>query len=235
MDEKEFKIRYSRQISVEDFGIDAQRKLRNSKVAVIGCGALGSMCSMQLAGAGVGTIKIIDYDTIDISNLQRQFFFKTIEAGKSKVKTLAERISKLNPHVNIEVSETFFNSDNGPKLLEDADFVIDGSDNPSTKYLTEQICDKLKTPCCLAGVSMWKGQAMTIYNGSAKFSEIVPQAENDGFTPCSIGGVMGPAAAVAASIQAAEAIKHITGAGQNLVNCLMIFDIKNNKFTTIPL
>lgn len=229
------KIRYSRQIAIEGFGEEAQKKLSAATVAVIGCGALGSMVAMQLAGAGVGCLVIADFDTVDISNLQRQFFFKNSDAGKKKVALMAESISALNPQVTVKTVDGIIGKSNSGEFLEGVGFVIDATDNPASKRIIEEICGEKGIPCCIAGVIGFHGQVMTIFPYSKKFSDVFLVDENAGFTPCSIGGVIGPAAALCASIQASEAIKCITGVGDILTDKLLTFDLLTNCFNLLKL
>lgn len=220
-----------------EIGREGQLRIARARVFIVGCGALGSMVAMQLAGAGVGEIEIADFDTVDVSNLQRQFFFTTAGCGSSKAEMLAEAMRALNPDVRVTVHNQMVTPRNAPSLFAAADFILDGSDNPDTKYMTERVCTALGKPCCLAGVSGFSGQVMTVVPGSTLFSEVVPQGASGGFTPCSIGGVAGPAAAVAASMQAAEAIKWITGAGEGqkelLTDALLTFNLSSGNFSLL--
>lgn len=226
------KRRYSRQISIEEIGIDGQEKLMKATIAVIGCGALGSMVAMQLAGAGVGTLRLADFDTIDVSNLQRQFFFKDEECGNGKLTTLTRRVKALNPDIRVEEFPKLISESNVDKILIGCDFVVDASDNPATKHLIESSAVKLGIPCCIAGVSGFKGQVMTVKPGSASFAETFADSDDMGFTPCSIGGVLGPAAALCAAIQASETIKSIVGIGELLIDKVLVFNLFNNSFET---
>lgn len=232
MENKESEIRYSRQIAVEEIGEDGQRALRDARVFIVGCGALGSMVAMQLAGAGIGHMTIADFDTVDISNLQRQFFFKTADAGKSKARMLFEAIAGLNPDVDVRVEESLITVESAPGLFSDYDFIVDATDNVCSKSMVEDVCQKISLPCCIAGVSGFRGQVMTVTPGDGKFAEIFPDAPDNGIAPCSIGGVMGPAAALCASIQASEVIKYLTGAGRTLSGRLLTFDLLTDTFQT---
>lgn len=226
----EDKYRYARQIAIPEIGSDGQEKLRASKVFIIGCGALGSMAAMQLAGAGVGEIHIADFDTVDVSNLQRQLFFATSDCGAGKIEIIGQRIQSLNPGVRVISHPAMVTESKAPELFGSCDFIIDGSDNPETKYMTETVCRRLGKTCCLAGVSGFSGQVMTCAPGTAAFSDIVPPGASGGLLPCSLAGVLGPAAAVAASVQAAEAVKFITGAGTLLTDALLTFNLAENSF-----
>lgn len=232
---KEEKMRYSRQTAIESFGVEAQMKLKGAKVFIVGCGALGSMAAMELAGAGVGRLGIADFDTIDISNLQRQFFFSTSEAGRLKGEVVRDRILALNPLVEVELISGMVNKTTASERFAECDFVIDATDNPASKIMTETVAEECEVACCVAGVSEFHGQLMTILPGGIKFSDIFGATADGGFTPCSIGGVAGPAAAVCASLQAAEAIKYITGIGDMLIGKLLRFDLLTNDFTVYKL
>lgn len=230
---KEQRVRYARNISVSSIGIEGQQRLLDASVCVLGCGALGSVAASYLAGAGVGRITIVDFDTIDISNLQRQTHYATSQAGESKARTLAAHLRDLNPDVDIHVCETMVTHSNARDIFAGHDFIIDASDNPDTKYLTDEICAELQLPYSLAGVQSMHAQLMTCVPGSTRYSDIFPQSAGAGFTPCSIAGVLGPVAGIAACIQALEAIKHITGAGQLLTDKLLVADCKTGVFTTL--
>ena len=223
-------MRYSRQIAIEEIGVEGQLKLRDAKIGIIGCGALGSMVSMQLAGAGVGKIKIADYDTVDITNLQRQFFFSTDEAGKSKAEIMARQMKQLNPEITVEVTKSMIHNTNGEDFIADCDFIIDATDNPSSKILIDNLCSKNGIPCCIGGVAGFHGQVTTLISPGERFSILFPESEEGGFMPCSLGGVIGPAAALCASIQSSETIKYIVEIGELLKNRLFTFDLLNNNF-----
>lgn len=223
-------IRYSRQIALDEIGEEGQEKLLAARVMVVGCGALGSMVAMQLAGAGVGTIGIADFDTIDISNLQRQYFFKTSEAGKPKADVLEERIGDLNPQVWVIKERRVVTDTEGRRIFPDYDFIIDATDNPASKRMVEQKAGECGKTCCIGGVKGFSGQVMTIRPGGIGFTEIFGVPEESGCLPCSSGGVMGPAAALCASVQSMEAIKHITGAGATLAGKILSFDLLAGSF-----
>lgn len=231
----EDKIRYSRQISVEEMGESGQDRLLSSKVAIIGCGALGSMVAMQLAAAGVGKILIADFDTIDISNLQRQFFFTAEEAGKTKVEILSKRITAINSGSRVKIIDSLVDYKLAHELFDDYDFIVDATDNPASKIMIEKICAQLDKPCCIGGVSGFHGQIMTVKPGGTTFGEIFCQEKDVDYMPCSSGGVMGPAAALCASIQVSETIKFLSKIGDTLENHLLIFDLLTNSFRKIEL
>lgn len=200
--------------------------LRASRVMVVGCGALGSLCSMYLTASGVGNITIADFDTIDVSNLQRQLFFTETGLGESKARTLADRMSALNSETKITVIETLISRDKALSVFADHDVIIDGSDNPATKLMTDAVCEELGIPCVIAGVRGFECQIMTCIPGSVRYADVFGMSGGcSGGTPCSVGGVLGPAAGVAASIQASEAIKLVAGAGRPLMNRLFTLNL----------
>ena len=232
---KESRLRYARQIAISQIGTEGQEKLLNSRVLIIGCGALGSMIAMQLAGAGIGFIGIADYDNIDISNLQRQFFFNTNEVGESKAKVLAERIKEFNPEIKLNVFHSFINKKLAEEIFEEYDIIIDASDNPDTKRMTGNIAKIKNKPCCIGGVKDFAGQVMTFLPSDPRFEEYFGESADNNFLPCSLAGVIGPAATFCASVQSAEAIKFLTGTGNLLSGKMFIFDLLTNKFMNFSL
>lgn len=230
---KENRIRYSRLTAIKEIGEEGVERLKKSTVLVVGCGALGSMAAIQLAASGVGNLRIIDFDTIELSNLQRQYFFKTKETGQSKVSILSKRISELNPTVRIEVCEDILSKNNALNLMTGCDFVIEATDNPASMLLIDSTCNEAGINCVLAGVSEFSGQVMTCLPGLRRYSDIFPANEDPGILPCSLTGVVGPAATVAASVEAAEAIKSLVGLETLLSDKLFIFDLLNMRFDII--
>lgn len=233
---EEDRIRYGRMISIERIGEDGMRKLREGKVMVVGCGALGSVAAMYLAGAGIGKISIADFDTIDISNLQRQLFFEEKIVGSPKADALANRIKSLNSGVALEIYRHLINEEKARTIFKEYDFIIDATDNPSSKFMTDKICRELEKPYCIGGVREGEGQIMSWHTGSIPYSEVFSAPEcTGGFTPCSIGGVLGPAAGVVASIQASEAIKHLSGAGEMLYDKIFTIDLFSMRSSLLRL
>ncbi len=226
--------RYSRLEIIESIGKRGVAKLREGKVFIVGCGALGSMCAMYCAASGIGTIGIADFDTIDLSNLQRQLFFSEEAVGKSKAIELECRIRDLNSEVNITTYREMITADKARGIFPAYDFIIDGSDNLATKQMTARICEKLGMPYCIGGVEAFSGQAMSWKPGYAGYSALFGEESGcNGILPCSLKGVVGPAAGIIASIQAAEAIKYLANAGDMLFDKLIIFDLSIPKFDTL--
>lgn len=235
MDKTE-KLRYSRLSMLEGIGEQGVRQLSEGKVFIVGAGALGSLCAMYLAASGVGTIGIADFDTIDLSNLQRQLFYGESSLGKSKIEILTQHINEINSTVKVNAFFQIIKEASAIKIFPDYDFIIDGSDNPSTKKLTAETCEKAGIPYCIGGVRQFGGQVMSWDKGHMGYLDLfgdIPLCS--GFTPCSLGGVLGPAAGVVASIQSAEAIKHLTGAGQMLYDKIFTFDLFNNTSSIFSL
>lgn len=218
--------RYSRLASLPEIGPEGVAKLQEARVAVIGCGALGSLCAMYLAASGVGNINISDFDTVDLSNLQRQLFFTEADLGKPKALVLRDRMLALNSGVSVNVTQEMVRPANAGDVLAGCDVVVDGSDNPATKLMTDRLAAEYGIPCVIAGVRGFELQVMTCLPGGTRYADIFGDAPAcNGFTPCSIAGVLGPTAGIAASLQAAEAIKLITGAGNTLSGKLLTINL----------
>lgn len=222
------RLRYSRQIRIEEIGDEGQQRLIASKVLIVGCGALGSMVAMQLAGAGVGCLAIADFDNVDISNLQRQFFFTTEESGKSKAEVLADRIRGLNPEIKVVVLREMMTRAKAGQLFGDYDFIVDATDNPESKKMIGEVSSKLGKPCCIGGVNGFSGQVMVFQPGDSRFEEYFGESSADGVLPCSVGGVLGPTAALCASLQAMEVIKYLVG--ENPKKHLIYFNLLDSVF-----
>lgn len=220
-------LRYSRLTALPDFGPEGLSALRGAKILVIGCGALGSLCAMYLAASGVGTVGIADFDTIELSNLQRQIFYDEGTLGKSKAAMLAGRMQALNSGILINVHEEKVTGENAPELFFDYDFIINACDNRATKVMTDNVCSRIGKPYCIGGVREYSGQCMSWQPGCTRYSDIYGKdvLESDFHAAAEIG-VLGPAAGVIASIQAAEAIKYITKAGRMLFDRLFTIDLR---------
>lgn len=228
------KRRYSRNILLEDIGIEGQKKLLDTKVVIVGSGAIGSIAAMYLAASGIGTITIADFDTVDISNLQRQIVFTESDTGKKKVITTAERLRGLNSEIQIVAIDSLLSGRNIESILNECDIVVEGSDNPNTKYLVSQACERLGKRYCLAGVSQFSAQVMSWQPGCIGYSDIFPEAAEEGqFLPCSIGGVCGPLTGMTGSLQAVEVIKMAAGVGKPLYNRMLCIDSLTMKIREV--
>lgn len=228
--EEDLKKRYARQIAIKEIGHEGQRKLCEARIMVVGCGALGSMVAMQLAGAGIGTIGIADFDTIDISNLQRQFFFKTQDTGKLKLNQLANSIKELNPGVEVKLHSGLITERQAESIFKEYDFIVDATDNPESKRMTGDVSNTLGKACCIGGVSRFGGQVMTLLPDYPRLEDYFGSGVSEGFLPCSMDGVIGPAAAICASVQASEVIKYVTGSGELLSGKIFTFNLFDNSF-----
>ncbi|MEE1022910.1 MAG: HesA/MoeB/ThiF family protein [Muribaculaceae bacterium] len=232
---KEELIRYARTIAVEEIGREGQARLRQASVLVVGCGALGNIASAYLCGAGISRLAIADFDTIDISNLQRQIMYTTPEVGERKSAVLARRLRAMNPDVEVVEIDRMIRRDDAESLFRDYDFIIDGSDNPATKFMTSEVCCGLRKACCIGGVAGFKGQLVTWTPGHTAFHELFGPQKDATVLPCSMAGVIGPLPGIVGAMQAAEAIKHITGAGETLAGRLLRIDLLTMDFKVFSL
>jgi molybdopterin/thiamine biosynthesis adenylyltransferase len=229
--------RYSRHILLKEVGVEGQRRLWDSRILIIGAGGLGSPVALYLAAAGVGTLGIADGDVVDLSNLQRQVIHFSEDVGKSKALSAENKIRRINPDVQVRVHPEFVKADNILPLIEQYDFIIDGTDNFSAKFLINDACVFAGKPYSHGGILMFNGQTMTILPGkSACYRCVFPAAPPAGLVPtCSQAGVLGAVAGMLGTIQAAEALKFVTGAGKPLANALLTFDALDMVFRKIPL
>ena len=229
---EEQRIRYARNLSVEGFSETEQRQLTEASVLIVGAGALGSVVASYLAASGIGKIGIVDFDTIDVSNLQRQVFYTTPDLGESKTKTLSEHITKLNPLIKVSVHPYFLKDDDlTRRIIDEYDIIVECSDNPSTKLVLERISLEKGKAIVIGGVSQWGGQLMTVTKGHTTFRDLFGDRPScNGFTPCSSSGVLGPVPGTIATLQSIEVIKLITGLGETLVGRLLSFNGLNMTF-----
>ena len=224
-------IRYSRHITIPEFGIEGQMKLKQGSVLVIGSGGLGSPLLLYLVAAGVGRIGIVDFDTIEESNLQRQVLFTTDDLGKSKAKTAKDRLLALNPGINIEVHNTKFTSENALELVSQYDVVADGTDNFPTRYLVNDACVLKDKVNVYASIFRFEGQ-VSVFNypfedgeRGPNYRDLFPEPPPAGLVPnCAEGGVIGVLPGIIGSLQALEVIKIISGVGEPLAGKLFLFD-----------
>ena len=229
--------RYARHIAIPEFGLEGQKKLKNSKVLVIGSGGLGSPVLLYLAAAGVGTIGIVDFDIVDDSNLQRQVLFTVDDVGKSKARTAANRLKALNPHIDIHVHETRFTRENALDLVREYDVVADGTDNFPTRYLVNDACVLAGKVNVYASIFQFEGQ-VSVFNylqedgtRGPNYRDMFPEPPPPGLVPnCAEGGVLGVLPGIIGSMQASEVIKVLTGVGEPLAGRLFLFDAAS--FTT---
>jgi molybdopterin/thiamine biosynthesis adenylyltransferase len=227
-------IRYSRHILLQDIGVEGQEKISRGKVLVVGAGGLGAPVAFYLAAAGVGTIGIIDGDMVDLSNLQRQIIHFTQDVGKPKVISAGEKINRLNPDVNVIARQTLLTSENALDIIRDYDFIVDGTDNFPAKFLINDACVIVGKPFSHGGILRFDGQTMTYVPGAACYRCLFHSPPPPNAVPtCSQAGVLGAVAGMLGTIQAAETLKYLTGAGELLTNKLLAFNAKTMEFRTV--
>jgi sulfur-carrier protein adenylyltransferase/sulfurtransferase len=229
--------RYSRHLIMPEVGIEAQKKLKASKVLCIGAGGLGSPAAMYLAAAGVGTLGIVDFDTVDFSNLQRQILHGTPDVGRSKLASARDRLNAINPNVKIETYETALTSQNALELFAPYDVILDGTDNFPTRYLVNDACVLLGKPNAYGSIFRFEGQASVFAtkNGPC-YRCLYPEPPPPGLVPsCAEGGVLGVLPGIIGVIQATETIKLIIGVGEPLIGRFLIYDALKMKFRELKL
>lgn len=208
--------------------------LTNASVLIVGSGGLGSPAAYALAAAGIGTIGLVDYDQVEISNLNRQIMHATSRIGMPKVKSAEVFLRKINPDLNLKLYETSFSKDNAFELIKDYDIVIDGLDNLPTRYLLNDVCHFTGKPLVSAGVLGFTGLATTLVPGSGHcYRCVFPEEKSTGHVPsCTETGVLGPVPGLMGFIEAAEAFKYLTGIGTLLKNRLLFFDALDTDIYT---
>jgi molybdopterin/thiamine biosynthesis adenylyltransferase len=228
--------RYSRQIIVPDFGGKGQIRLREARVLIVGAGGLGSPTALYLAAAGVGALGLIDSDTVELTNLQRQILHTTKDLGKAKVESGKDTLSSLNPDVEVLTYHLRLDLDRVDALFSGYDFIVDGSDNFDTKFLVNDAAVRLEKAYSHAGIVRWQGQTMTIIGGKTAcyrclFKDPPAPAE---ILNCQQSGIIGAVAGTIGSIQATEAIKYLVGYEDGLLtDRLLTYDAKSMKFRQV--
>lgn len=234
---KEEMTRYSRHLILPEVGIEGQKKLKSSKVLLIGTGGLGAPSAMYLAAAGIGTIGIVDFDFVDESNLQRQIIHGTRDIGRPKTASAKDRIKSINPKVNVVTYNTKLTSENALDIIKDYDIVADGTDNFPTRYLVNDACVLLGKPNVYASVYRFEGQA-SVFNAEEGpcYRCLYPEPPPPGLVPsCAEGGILGVLPGIMGCIQANEVIKLILGGGESLVSRLLLFDSWKMRFRELKL
>ncbi len=234
---KEEILRYSRHLIMPEVGMDGQLKLKAAKVLCIGTGGLGAPLGQYLAAAGVGRIGLVDFDRVDLTNLQRQILFSTNDVGRPKIQAAAERLRGLNPDIQIDTFETMLTSENALDILKDYDIVVDGTDNFATRYLVNDACVLLGKPNVYGSIFRFEGQASVFgYPEGPCYRCLYPEPPPPGLVPsCAEGGVLGVLPGIVGSIQAAETLKLIIGKGEPLVGRLLLFDALSMRFRELKL
>jgi sulfur-carrier protein adenylyltransferase/sulfurtransferase len=227
--------RYSRHLIIPDVGMDGQKRLKNARVLVIGAGGLGSPALLYLAAAGVGTLGIVEFDTVDESNLQRQIIHGQSDVGRSKAESARESIAETNPLVNVVVHDVRLDNDNVMEIFAQYDLIVDGTDNFATRYLVNDACVLLGKPYVWGSIYRFDGQASVFWAEHGPcYRCLYPEPPPPGMVPsCAEGGVLGVLCASIGSIQVNEAIKLLTGIGDSLVGRLMVYDALEMSYRSI--
>jgi len=227
--------RYSRHLIIPDVAMAGQQRMMNAKVLCVGAGGLGSPALMYLAAAGIGTLGIVEFDTVDESNLQRQIIHGQSDIGKSKAQSAKEKIAEINPFVNVILHETRLDNSNVMEIFSQYDIIVDGTDNFATRYLVNDACVLLKKPYVWGSIYRFDGQASVFWAEYGPcYRCLYPEPPPPGMVPsCAEGGVLGVLCATIGSIQTTEAIKVLTGVGEPLVGSLMVYDALDMNFRKI--
>jgi sulfur-carrier protein adenylyltransferase/sulfurtransferase len=228
-------VRYSRHITLAEVGEDGQRRLRQASVLIVGAGGLGSPAALYLAAAGIGRIGIVDFDSVDLSNLQRQILHDTSRIGARKTASARARLEAMNPHVQVECIDDELTAANALDVIGDYDVVLDGTDNFKTRYLTNDACVLLGRPNVYGSVLRFEGQASVFATSDGPcYRCLFREPPPPGLVPsCAEAGVLGVLPGLIGTIQATEAIKLILGAGDSLAGRLLLVDALRMHFRTI--
>lgn len=222
----EERARYARHLALPEVGLEGQERLRRARIIIIGAGGLGSPVAMYLAAAGVGTIGLVDFDVIDLTNLQRQVLYRTADVGRRKTEVAAERLREANPHVRVVRHDLRLTSENALDVLRDYDVVIDGTDNFPTRYLVNDACVLLGKPYVYGSILRFDGQ-VAVFDGRTGpcYRCLFREPPPPGLVPnCAEGGVLGVLPGIIGSLQALEALKLVLGVGDTMVGRLAVFD-----------
>jgi molybdopterin/thiamine biosynthesis adenylyltransferase len=214
--------RYARQLVLREIGGPGQQKLKAATVALVGAGGLGAPAALYLAAAGVGTLRLIDPDTVALSNLQRQVIYGGGDVGMLKTDASAQRLADLNPHVTVERRPVALTAANAAELLAGCDLVLDGTDDFSTRFAVNAACCAERVPLISGAIGRWTGQ-VGLFEGRPCYRCLVPDVPPDAET-CATVGVVGALGGVIGSMMALEAVKRLTGAGEGLAGRLLIYD-----------
>ena len=234
--------RYARHIVLPEIGGSGQQKLKNARVLVVGAGGLGSPILLYLAAAGVGTLGIVDDDTVSLSNLQRQIIHDTATIGQTKLDSAEVAIKRINPYVIVEKHMVHLTAENISNLLADYDLVLDGTDNFTTRYAIADGCETGQKPLITGAISRFDGSLTVLKPYETKtdgsrlpsYRDLFPAPPPEGLVPpCAETGIVGALAGVIGTLQAMEAIKLITGTGEPLIGRLLMYDALAARFETI--
>ena len=230
-------LRYSRHLLIPDVGVEGQRRLKGARVLMVGAGGLGSPVGLYLAAAGVGRLGIVEFDVVDVTNLQRQVLHGTKDVGRKKVESARDRIRDVNPHVQVIPHDTQLTSENALEIIGGYDLVVDGTDNFATRYLVNDACVLLGKPNVYGSIYRFEGQSTVFCTAEGPcYRCLYPEPPPPGLVPsCAEGGVLGVLPGLLGLIQATEAVKLIVGAGEGLVGRLLLVDALRMEFRTVKL
>ena len=229
--------RYGRHLVLDEVGTSGQRQLKDARILLVGAGGLGSPAALYLAAAGIGTLGLVDFDAVDITNLQRQVIHGTKDIGRPKLESAADRIRDINPHVHVERFDTALNSSNALEIARSFDVIVDGTDNFPTRYLVNDTCVLLGIPNAFGSVLRFEGQASVFadQNGPC-YRCLFREPPPPGVVPnCAEAGVLGVLPGIVGTIQATEAIKLVLGKGDSLIGRLLLIDALSMQFRTIQI
>jgi molybdopterin/thiamine biosynthesis adenylyltransferase len=226
--------RYSRHIVLKKIGTAGQRRLLDARVLVAGAGGLGSPAALYLAAAGIGTIGIADGDTVELSNLQRQILYGPDDVGGKKAELASRILTDFNPDVRVDIHDEFLTPDNIMDIIAPYDFILDGTDNFSSKFLINDACVTARKPFTFAGVGSFGGQMMTYIPGKGPCCRCVFGEPGEGASNRR-GGVVGAVCGVMGSLQAMEAIKFILGIGRPVTGRILVYDALTSEFKSLEI
>ncbi|HUL59525.1 MAG TPA: molybdopterin-synthase adenylyltransferase MoeB [Anaeromyxobacteraceae bacterium] len=230
-------LRYSRHLIIPDVGVQGQRRLKAARILMVGAGGLGSPVGLYLAAAGVGTLGIVEFDTVDVTNLQRQVLHGTKDVGRKKIDSARDRIHDVNPNVDVVAHETRLTSENALEIIGAYDLVVDGTDNFQTRYLVNDACVLLGKPNVYGSIFRFEGQSTVFCSAEGPcYRCLYPEPPPPGLVPsCAEGGVLGVLPGLLGLVQATEAIKLAVGVGEPLVGRLLLVDALRMEFRTVKL
>ena len=228
-------LRYGRHLLLPEVAIDGQRKLKAGRVLIVGAGGLGSPAALYLAAAGVGTIGLVDFDIVEVTNLQRQLLHGTGDVGRSKLDSARDRIHDTNPHVKLELHATRLTADNALTIIREYDVVLDGTDNFATRYLVNDACVLLGKPNVYGSIFRFDGQASVFATEDGPcYRCLYPEPPPPGLVPsCAEGGVLGVLPGLVGTVQATEAIKLLLGIGRPLTGRLLLVNALDAEFRSV--
>jgi adenylyltransferase/sulfurtransferase len=229
--------RYSRHLILPEVGVEGQRKLKAAKVLCVGTGGLGAPLALYLAAAGIGTLGLVDFDVVDASNLQRQIIHSTPDVGRLKIDSAADKLSALNPHLNVVKHNLMLTSANALEIFKDYDIIADGTDNFQTRYLVNDACVLTGKPNAYGSIFRFEGQASVFATEAGPcYRCLYPEPPPPGLVPsCAEGGVLGILPGLIGVIQATEVIKLILGVGEPLIGRLLLADSLSMRFRELKL